>query len=352
MTFRADAEGPVARVLEDLFARVHQHATAPTKSEIGVLPLEGLPQTPPLEPTAAPECVALAPLKACAPAVLSTRAKRALDENDDERFVDELSKRVEGEGRASLTVAELYRLRQCVDEDRLRDVVALERGSMNGLRTVILTRLCESGDGGDSGDGDGVVGGDGDGCAASGDGRARLVACNLIPLLSAESEAALAAYQPLCEFASATSATIKKATPLVRPMLADELIDAYRRRIESIGSTNSIGSIGSSCCSTGKRAKNTAYRRLALSENRNDQRFESTRGEEATSKSYQDRATLMLILHERQRLMTLSGDRPGEANVANRLRDMCRQTWERDIVKCARNLGYERARELLRAHEP
>ena len=220
----------------------------------------------------------------------------------------------------NLSSVEFERLRGMLDSTRLRDLQAVERGSMSGLRGAVLERKKKA---------FGQENHAGDAC------------------LNASLEVACAAYQPLSEFASAASAVIKKATPLIRPLLAAEMIEAYE-------------------CQLVARHCRIAELERRVGPARAPPRTDADDLHASWNEASKDAVAIVLMRRSllgasfstpislsaatsRADARSLAVDRslaPG-SDVATRLREMAIEQWERHFVQFAQSLGRTRALELV-----
>lgn len=207
---------------------------------------------------------------------LTQARKRQADDDADALFVDALWS-VRG---TSLSKVDRYRLSRLLDYSRARDVATAERGSMLAIRAAAQERLR------------GVVGERGFGA-------------QLVDTENAETEVLFATYQPMSELASGSSTAIKKATPLVRPLIARQLLRAYEVAVQCATTLPDAENCADSCAHALNRAA-------------------------------------VLLLDE----LVRDQKRP-QGDAQNALVEMCGRLWEKQFLQCARNIGAERAAQLL-----
>ena len=212
---------------------------------------------------------------------LTQARKRQADDDADALFVETLW----SERGTTLSKVDRYRLSRLLDFPRARDVATAERGSMLAIRAAAQERLR------------GVVG-------------ERGVGAQLVDMENAETEVLFATYQPMSELASGSSTAIKKATPLVRPLIARQLLRAYEAAVQWATTLPDAENCADSCAHALDRAA-------------------------------------VLLLDE----LVRDQKRP-QGDTQNALADMCGRLWEKQFLQCARNIGAERATQLLESLEP
>lgn len=205
--------------------------------------------------------------------------KRQADEEADAVFVSALW---ETRG-AALNKLDRFRLSRLLDAQRARDLATAERGSMLAIRSAAQERLH----------------------VALG---ARGASSRLEDAENAETEVVFATYQPMSELASGSSTAIKKATPLIRPLIARQLLRAYEAALEC-GDSQPEQTNSEACANSVARAT--------------------------------DRAAVLLLDE------LVRGQARPLGDVQNALVDMCGRLWEKQFLQCAHNLGAERAAQLL-----
>lgn len=236
----------------------------------------------------------------------------------DGAFLDPLVKRVWDSNTLEskpfeLSASEVQRLREMLDPVRTRDLIAVERGSMAGLRGAVIARRTAA--------------------RAVELGRPHEVEDVPTPapapstsdaVLEPGLEAAFRAYQPLSEFASAASASIKRATPLIRPLLTNEMIRAYRQQLVA------------------------RQRRIAELERRVGPARAPRAADEATLSASWAEARMDAVAIALMRQAQAARAPMGDENAAARLRGMCVDLWERHFMQFAEALGRQRSMELIR----
>lgn len=246
----------------------------------------------------------------------------AEEDESDEALAKRLWVATQDEAR-SIAPAELDRLRGMLDAARARDVAIVERGSMAGLYGTIHERVRAL-------DGLAISTGPTDG------GR--------IDPEDAQVEAMLQAYRPLSELASLASAVIKRATPLIRPLLTGRMIEAYRAQVQA----------------RRDRLVCVMQRATAPQAPRTSPVRDDVEGDEERK----DMATIMIMRYAQAaaRSGAVKATRNGDVGwtspsgaldegtpmwIVERLKQMSTETWEKHIISCAHGLGRERAIQLI-----
>lgn len=226
--------------------------------------------------------------------------------------------------RSFLGRSESEQLRSLLDTQRLRDVVAVEKGSMGSLLGAIRERM-------------------NDPLAAAAPSSERTRAA------LDEMDAMLGAYRPISEYASYASTAVKRSARLTRPLLARRMIDAYETRIQERRSDLAMLERESNVFARLQASKHQelveAERLAGLATDSHRVAAVAIRGDEDA-----DRAAIALMESAVRSLDGTALDELSSASIVTAtLQATRRQLWEKHLVDFARDVGRARVDELLAA---
>lgn len=229
--------------------------------------------------------------------------------------------------RVAISRGESDLLRLTLDAQRLRDVVAVEKGSMGSLLCAIRERMSDP--------------------------------LTTTPTLTPpsirsravldEMDMVLGAYRPISEYASFASTVVKRSARLTRPLLARHMIEAYETRILERRSDLEMLERDSGVFARLHASKRQEYLEAGrLSDLATD--AHRVAADAIGDDEGADRAAVALMEHAIRSPDGVSQEEMSDATViAETLRTTRRQLWEKHLVDFARDLGRERVTELLTA---
>jgi hypothetical protein len=225
--------------------------------------------------------------------------------------------------RVALDRGESEKLRSSLDAQRLRDVVAVEKGSMGSLLGAIRERM-----------------NDPLATATSPSGERSRAALD-------ELDAMLGAYRPISEYASYASTAVKRSARLTRPLLARRMVEAYETRIHERRSDLAMLERDSNVFARLHASKHQelveAKRLSGLATDTHRVAADTIRGDEGA-----DRAAIALMENALRSLDGVALDELSSASIVTAtLKATRQQLWEKHLVDFARDVGRARVNELL-----
>ena len=227
--------------------------------------------------------------------------------------------------RSALGRGESEQLRSSLDAQRLRDVVAVEKGSMGSLLSAIRERMNDP-----------------------------LATATAPPTSRSretldEMDAMLGAYRPISEYASYASTAVKRSARLTRPLLARRMVEAYQTRIQERRSDLAMLARDSSVFARLHASKHQelveAKRLSGLATDSHRWAADAIGGDEDA-----DRAAIALMENAMRSLDGAAQDELSSASlITATLKTTRRQLWEKHLVDFARDVGRARVTELLAA---